>query len=174
MQLWTSEFLITQAKFFMHHNTISELSFNITFIVKLKIPGPLNFPHLHSFVMVLKLTNFMLTVAFIKMPVFLILFNFLVHQMSKYWSVQFHTDTMNHYASRACYILLIFGRWNVVSDSMQYFTFNLETKFLWDVLPWFSTTVHQRDYPDRIWRNPKFHVCPRVLDIYWHPLLTSW
>ena len=107
------------------------------------------------------------------LKVFLILFNFLVHQMSKYWSVQFHTDTMNHYASRACYILLIFGLWNVVSDSMQCFTFNLKTKFLWKVLSWFSITVHQRDYPYKIWRNPKFHVCSRVLDIYRHSLLKS-
>ena len=105
------------------------------------------------------------------MPEFLILFNFLVQELPKHWSVQFHTDKVNHFASQAFYFLLIFGRWNVVSDSMQYFTFNLKTKYLWKVLSWFSIIVHQKDYPDKIWRNPKFHVCPRVLDIYWHPLL---
>ena len=68
------------------------------------------------------------------MPIFLILFHFPVHQMSKYRSVQFYKDTMDHYASRVCYILLIFAQWNVVSDLMQYFMFNLKTKFLWKVL----------------------------------------
>ena len=141
----------------MYCNTATELS--LTGLSYCKIQNTrasilcLNLPHLRSFVTVLKLTNILLTEAFIEMPVFLILFNFLVHQISKYWSVQFHTDKMNHFASRACYILLIFGRWNVVSDAMQYFTFNLKTKFLWKVLSWFSITVHQNDYPDKIWRN---------------------
>ena len=89
---------------------------------------------------------------------------------TKCLNIQFHTDTMNHYSSRVCYILLIFGWWNAISGLMQYFTFNLETKFLWKVLAWFSIMVHQMDYPDKLWRNPNFHVCPRVLDIYSYPL----
>ena len=86
----------------------------------------LNLSHLHIFVTILKLSNFMLTGAFIKIPVCLILFHFMVYEMSEYWRVQFHTDTMNHFTSPACYILLIFGQRNVVSDSMQYFTFNVK------------------------------------------------
>ena len=43
----------------------------------------LNFLCLHGFVTVLKLTNIVLTEVFIKMSVFLILFNFLVDEMTE-------------------------------------------------------------------------------------------
>ena len=60
----------------------------INFMVKFNVPGHsfclLNFLILHSFLKVLKLTNFGLTEGFIKMPLFLTLFNFLVDKITKY------------------------------------------------------------------------------------------